>query len=166
MANLHTEYELYSIYDSSLLSKKCNEITEGRRIGWYNEQMNISIPLLILVGDGRVVRQCRVVLLIWILAGQGPLRLQVGMGRGCFWTFFSSVISLLSPSLWETTRYRLKYCLKGLFNPNNQPTNIFLTGVNIYVCCVTSIVCAYFTETENCSMFWLLQIDKIDYELQ
>ena len=25
--------------------------------------------------------------------------------------------SFLSPSLWETTRYRLKYCLKGPLNP-------------------------------------------------
>ena len=30
--------------------------------------------------------------------------------------------SLLSPSLWETVRYRLKYCLKGLLSPK-QPTN-------------------------------------------
>ena len=30
--------------------------------------------------------------------------------------------SSLSPSLWETARYRLKYCLKGPLNPN-QPTN-------------------------------------------
>ena len=30
--------------------------------------------------------------------------------------------SLLSPSLWETAQYRLKYCLKGSLNPN-QPTN-------------------------------------------
>ena len=30
----------------------------------------------------------------------------------------------LSPSLWETARYRLKYCLKGPLNPKttNQPT--------------------------------------------
>ena len=34
--------------------------------------------------------------------------------------------SLLSPSLWETARYRLKYCLKGPLSPKqptNQPTN-------------------------------------------
>ena len=30
--------------------------------------------------------------------------------------------SPLSPSLWETVRYRLKYCLKGPLNPK-QPTN-------------------------------------------
>ena len=44
-------------------------------------------------------------------------------GWGVVWTFFlSSIISLLSPSLWETARYRLKYCLKGPLNPI-QPTN-------------------------------------------
>ena len=31
--------------------------------------------------------------------------------------------SSLSPSLWETARYRLKYCLKGPLNPK-QPTKI------------------------------------------
>ena len=36
--------------------------------------------------------------------------------------FLSSINFLLSPSLWETTRYRLKYCLKGSLSPN-QPTN-------------------------------------------
>ena len=30
--------------------------------------------------------------------------------------------SLFSPSLWETTRYRRQYCLKGPLNPK-QPTN-------------------------------------------
>ena len=30
--------------------------------------------------------------------------------------------SFPSPSLWETARYRLKYCLKGPLNPE-QPTN-------------------------------------------
>ena len=40
------------------------------------------------------------------------------------WTFFSLIylFSFLSPSLWETARYRLKYCLKGPLNPK-QPTN-------------------------------------------
>ena len=45
------------------------------------------------------------------------------------WTFFlSAIISLLSLSFWETTRYRLKYYLKRSFNPNNQPTNIECRG--------------------------------------
>ena len=44
-------------------------------------------------------------------------------GWGVVWTFLlSSILSFLSPSLWETARYRLKYCLKGPLNPK-QPTN-------------------------------------------
>ena len=34
----------------------------------------------------------------------------------------SYLFSFLSPSLWETARYRLKYCLKGPLNPKQQPT--------------------------------------------
>ena len=41
-------------------------------------------------------------------------------GVGVVWTFLLS--SILSPSLRETTRYRLKYCLKGSLSPK-QPTN-------------------------------------------
>ena len=65
----------------------------------------------------------RGVLLIRIIVGQGPSALtEVAVG-GLFGHFFlSSIISLLSPSLWETARYRLKYCLKGPLNPN-EPTN-------------------------------------------
>ena len=59
---------------------------------------------------------------IWIIVWQGPTALAVGAGGGCLdiltviYPFFP-----LSPSLWETARYRLKYCLKGLLNP--KPTN-------------------------------------------
>ena len=55
------------------------------------------------------------VLLIWIRVGQGPTALLVGTG-GVVWTFFSLIypFSFLSPSLWQSARYRLKYCLKGL----------------------------------------------------
>ena len=68
----------------------------------------------------RVVRrccenfQCRGVLLIWIIVGQGPIALAVGADGGCLDIFFSSIFSL-------TARYRLKLCLKGLLNPK-QPT--------------------------------------------
>ena len=65
--------------------------------------------------------QCRGVLLIWMKVGQGPIALAVGAG-GVVWTFFVSSIFFISPSLWETARYRLKYCLKGPLNPK-QPTN-------------------------------------------
>ena len=65
---------------------------------------------------------------IWITVGQGPTALAVGADEGCLdifiliYPFFP-----LSPSLWETARYRLKYCLKGPLNPKttNQPTTSF-----------------------------------------
>ena len=67
--------------------------------------------------------QCCGVLLIWIEVGQGPTALAVGAAGGCL-DIFSLIyhFSLLSPSLCETARCRLKYCLKGPLNPN-QPTN-------------------------------------------
>ena len=53
------------------------------------------------MGVGQVVRWC------WV---------------GVVWTFLlTSILSPLSPSLWETARYRLKYCLRGPLNP--KPTN-------------------------------------------
>ena len=76
-----------------------------------------------------MVRRCwvnfqfRGVLLIWIIVGQGPIVLALGAGGGCL-DIFSLIyhFSLLSPSLWEMARYRLKYCLKGPLSPK-QPTN-------------------------------------------
>ena len=60
---------------------------------------------------------------IWIIVGQGPTALAVGAGAGCLDIFtLLYVFSPISPSRWETTRYRLKYCLKGPLNPK-QPTN-------------------------------------------
>ena len=55
--------------------------------------------------------------------------LEMSRARGLFGHFFSLVyhFSFLSPSLWETARYRLKYCLKGLLNPK-QSTNQILSG--------------------------------------
>ena len=61
---------------------------------------------------------------IWITVGQGPTALAVGAGGGCL-DIFTLIYPFfpLSPSLWETVRYRLKYCFKGPLNPK-QPTNI------------------------------------------
>ena len=60
---------------------------------------------------------------IWMIVGQGPTALAVGAGGGCLDIFtLLCLFSPLSPSPWETARYRLKYCLKGLLNPK-QPTN-------------------------------------------
>ena len=74
-----------------------------------------------------MVRRCWVnfqcVLLIWISVGQGqgPIALAVGAGGGCLDIFsFIYHFFFLSPSLWETARYRLKYRLKGPLSPNNQ----------------------------------------------
>ena len=68
-----------------------------------------------LPGPGRPI--------IWTIVGQGPIALAVGAGGGLFGHFYSPILfSPLPPSLWETARYRLKYCLKGPQNPN-QPTN-------------------------------------------
>ena len=57
----------------------------------------------------------------FITVGQGPIALAVGAGGGCL-DIFTLIchFSSLSPSLWETARYRLKYCLKGPLNPK-QP---------------------------------------------
>ena len=77
--------------------------------------------------------QCRGVILILIVKGKGATVLAVGAGGGYLDIFLSIIISL-SPSFWEMTRYRLKYCLKGLFNPK-QPTNnlnYFQPGKNMY----------------------------------
>ena len=94
----------------------------------------VERPILVITlhtcgRGGRVARwcwvkfQCRGVLLIWIIVGQGPTALAVGAGGGCL-DIFSLLyrFSFLSPSLWETARYRLKYCLKGALSPK-QPTN-------------------------------------------
>ena len=78
---------------------------------------------------------------IWITVGQGPTALAIGAGGGggeggCL-DIFTLIypFSPLSPSLWETARYRLKYCLKGPLNakqPTNQPTK-FMISIYLYI---------------------------------
>ena len=60
---------------------------------------------------------------ILITIGQGPTALAEGAVGGCL-DIFTLIypFSTLSPSLWETARYRLKYCLKGSLH-QKQPTN-------------------------------------------
>ena len=84
-------------------------------------------------GGGWVLRccwvnfQCRGVLLIWPKVGQGPTALAVGADGGCLDIFTPIYLfSPLSPSLWETARYRLKYCLKGPLKPK-QPTKHYIS---------------------------------------
>ena len=67
--------------------------------------------------------------IIWIIVGQGSTSLAVGAGGAVLTFYLSSIIfSHLSPSLWKTVRYRLKYCLKEPLNskrPTNQPFTYF-----------------------------------------
>ena len=57
-------------------------------------------------GGGRVERrcwvnfQCRGVLLVWMMVGQGPVALAVGAGGGLFGHFFSHLSFLFSFSLF------------------------------------------------------------------
>ena len=89
-------------------------------------------------GGGGVVRwcwvnfQCRGVLLIWIIVGQGPIAL-AGASGVCLNNF--SLVYLLfffSLPFWETGRYRLKYCQKGPLHPK-QPTNQIQSSL-VYSC--------------------------------
>ena len=68
----------------------------------------------------------------WSRVGQGLTVLAVGAGGGCL-DIFSLVyhFSFLSPSPWETARYRLNYCLKGPLSPK-QPTNQALNARDFY----------------------------------
>ena len=64
---------------------------------------------------------------IWMIVGQGPIVLAVGAGGGCldiFTLLYPS--SPLSPTVWETARCRLKYCLKGPLNPKTTTTTTIL----------------------------------------
>ena len=77
-----------------------------------------------------------------IIVGQGPVVFAVGAGGGCL-DILSLIyhFSFLSPSLWETIRYRLKYCLKGPLSPK-QPTNKFpceITGTRKHMFLYASV---------------------------
>ena len=85
---------------------------------------------------------------IWMTVGQGPIVLAVGAVGGSLDIFtLLDLFSPLSPSLWQTAQYILKYGLKGPLNPK-QPTNqpiktppkeisIFGTGIMKYITCIT-----------------------------
>ena len=68
----------------------------------------------------------------WMIIGQGPVSLAVGAGGGCL-DIFTLLYSFspLSPSLWKTARYRLKYCLKRPLN-QKQPNYLFKTKKILY----------------------------------
>ena len=66
---------------------------------------------------------------IRMIVGQGPIALVVGEGGSCLDIF---TLLYLSPSFWETARYRLKFCLKGPLNPK-QLTNQYIVEVQPYM---------------------------------
>ena len=71
-------------------------------VGWCEGAGKLSVPVM--------------------MVGQEPIALAVGTGGGCLDSFsLVYLFSFLSLCLWETARYRLKYCLKGSLNP--KPTN-------------------------------------------
>ena len=95
---------------------------------------------------------------ILITVGQGPTALAVGAGGDCL-DIFTLIypFSPLSPSLWETARYRLKYCLKGPLNPK-QPT-IKMSIISIR----ELIVCTYLSVTLHVCAKVLLQVWSYDF---
>ena len=72
---------------------------------------------------------------IWIIVGQRPIALAVGAGGGCL-DIFTLIypFSPLSPSLWETARYRLRYCLKRPLNPKQPTTHDWIWLVSCFRC--------------------------------
>ena len=71
---------------------------------------------------------------------------------GVVWTFFSLDyhFSFLSPSLWGTARYRLKYCLKGPLSPKH-PTNQLSVRLQLYQ---YSLTANYATLNCQCQFAW------------
>ena len=103
---------------------------KGHKVYFYGKMWKLSLNYshyLFLSGGAKVLGKLPGIVLIWIRVGQGPTALGV-LWMGCL-DILSLIyhFSFLSPSLWETARYRLKQCLKGLLSPKqstNQP--IFL----------------------------------------
>ena len=66
----------------------------------------------------------------WMIVGQGPIALAVG-ACGCCSDIFTLLylLSPLSPSLWQTTQYKLKYCLKEPLNTKQPTKQVYLQVV-------------------------------------
>ena len=87
------------------------DVYRGRKTTMQQQQQVFNIfsrtnglmALRLVVRRYCVHYQCRGVLLIWIIAGQWPFALAVGVGEGCLDIFtLVHFFSPLSPSLWET----------------------------------------------------------------
>ena len=83
---------------------------------------------------------------VWMIVGQWPIAHAVGAGGGCLDIFtLLYLFSPLSPSLWETARYTLKYCLKGSLN-SKQPTNHMFCLNYLYMSYI--VYCMLLTESK------------------
>ena len=131
--------ELNSDYFIHTLESSCSQICRFKMNGYTYKGSNTMFILPILSGwsgGAMVLGELPVPgrPTIWITVEQGPTVLAVGVGGGCL-DIFTLIYPFfpLSPSLWKTARYRLKYCLKGPLNPK-QPTNqpILSRGANCY----------------------------------
>ena len=105
---------------------KANALLDtGSTISVISPRLFDKIPSHLKPGGGRVVRRC------WVNPVPGrPTNLAYSRARaycafsktggGCL-DIFSLIYHFffLSPSLWETARYRLKYCLKGPLSPKS-----------------------------------------------
>ena len=103
---------------------------------------------------------------ILITVGQGPIALAVGAGGGCLDIFtLLYLFSPLSPILWETARYRLKYCLKGPLNPKqptNQPTEKEKSVINDHIIHNASSFAVNVNEDQERlpTFYWLPKLHK------
>ena len=86
--------------------------------------------------------QCRGVLLIWLIVGQGPAALAVGAGGGCLEIFtLIYLFSPLSPSLgdgpiWTELSSQMTVLPKTTNQPTNQrPKTSFRLDVHMSIFC-------------------------------
>ena len=88
---------------------------------------------------------------ILMIVGQGLIALTVGEGGGCL-DIFTLLYPFcpLSPSLWETARHRLKYCLKGPLNPKQLTNQSFPFGFESGIWDLTVLV------PEHCLSFYFV----------
>ena len=115
-----------------------------------HERLSIFVCVSFPFGfrGGRELRWCWVNFpTIWISVEQGPTAPAVGAGGGCL-DMFTLIypFPLLSPSLWETARYRLKYCLKGPLSPKQPTSQRF--GFRVFVLFIIVFV------SNNCRSFY------------
>ena len=82
--------------------------------------MAILFPVLLVLGKLPVPGRPTILMIV----GQEPIALAIGAGGGCLDIFTPLYpFSSLSPSLQETARFTLKYCLKGPLN-TKQPCSL------------------------------------------